>query len=408
MNASPASPSTLTKSDASGVQRSSRLRTLWLACVAHALHDGYSNMIYVLLPVWQAEFGLSFGALSMLSGVYVGTMAVLQLPAGMLARLLGPRATLTLGTLLAALGYAAAGLSGSLLGLAVALAVSGSGSSTQHPLASSAVSRAFGSLARGPLSIYNFAGDVGKAALPAAISLLMTVVPWHQALWVASALGVAVAAGIALSLPSGQQARPAAERKRSTPSAALGAGFRLLLTIGVLDTGVRMGLLTFLPFLLKAKGASTPVIGIALALVFTGGAAGKFACGWLGERIGVIRTVLATEGATGFLIVAIGFTPLVPSLAILPLLGVMLNGTSSVLYGTVPELAPLDGAERAFALFYTGTIGSGAIAPMIYGFLGDRIGIDGATFTSALTAWAIIPLTLGLGRYLVAGGNART
>jgi MFS family permease len=100
----------------------SRARVLWVACMAHALHDGYTDTIYVLLPIWQADFGLGYGALAMLRGLYAGAMASLQLPAGRLARRLGRRATLALGTLLAAAGYAAAGASGSLLGLGAALA----------------------------------------------------------------------------------------------------------------------------------------------------------------------------------------------------------------------------------------------------------------------------------------------
>lgn len=379
----------------------SRSRVLWFSCVAHVLHDGYTDMIYVLLPMWQMDFGLSYGTLAMLRGVYAGTMAGLQLPAGRLARTFGNKSLLVAGTLLAAIGYAAAGASGSLLGLCVALALSGSGSSTQHPLASAAVSRVYGRDARRPLSIYNFSGDLGKAALPAAISLLVTFMPWRHALWVMSAVGCAVAITIALFLPaiprSTSPAAGSSDRVRKT----VGAGFQLLFAIGVLDTAVRMGLLTFLPFLLKAKGASTPMIGTALALVFIGGAAGKFACGWLGARVGVIATVLATEGATAALIIVVMLCSLSPALVLLPLLGVMLNGTSSVLYGTVPELAPANATERAFALFYTGTAGSGAIAPVIYGFLGDHIGVQGATLATAVTALAIYPLAIALRAHLV-------
>ena len=29
-----------------------------VACGAHALHDGYTDVIYVMLPIWQREFGL--------------------------------------------------------------------------------------------------------------------------------------------------------------------------------------------------------------------------------------------------------------------------------------------------------------------------------------------------------------
>ena len=41
-------------------------------------------------------------------------------------------------------------------------------------------------------------------------------------------------------------------------------GFPLLLAIGVIDSATRMGFLTFLPFLLRAKGAGVPEIGVAL------------------------------------------------------------------------------------------------------------------------------------------------
>lgn len=374
----------------------SRSRVLWLSCVAHALHDGYTDMIYVMLPVWQTDFGLGYGALAILRGIYAGTMATLQMPAGRLANRLGSRATLALGTLLAALGYAVAGISGSLLGLCVALAISGSGSSTQHPLASGAVTRVYGRNSRGPLSIYNFSGDLGKSALPAAISILVTLMPWRHTLWMVSALGCVVAAAIALFLPSVPRNVPMTEEPSGQRRGTAGKGFSVLFMIGVLDTGVRVGLLTFLPFLLKAKGVSPSMLGTALALVLMGGAAGKFACGWLGARMGVIGTVLVTEGGTAAGIIAVMFCPLAFTMVLLPLLGVMLNGTSSVLYGTVPELAPIDGTERAFALFYTGTIASGAIAPVIYGFLGDRIGIHGATFAAALTALAIFPLAMAL------------
>jgi predicted MFS family arabinose efflux permease len=78
----------------------------------------------------------------------------------------------------------------------------------------------------------------------------------------------------------------------------------------------------------------------------------------------------------------------------------MLNGTSSVLYGTVPELTSPHRTERAFALFYTGTIGSGAIAPVLYGLLGDAVGPTLATAATAVTALAICPLALVLASHL--------
>jgi MFS family permease len=373
-------------------------RTLAVAGTAHALHDGYTDLIYVLLPLWQTEFGLDYAMLAALRGLYAGTMAVLQVPSGRLVEKVDGRIVLAIGTALAAGGYALAGFTGSLVGLCTALAISGAGSSTQHPIASAAVSRAYGASSRGPLGTYNFTGDLGKAAIPALTSLLLTLMPWRGALWLLATLGAAVAAAVLLLMP------PIARAKRTRPLRTQGGrgrgGFWLLFVIGMLDTGVRMGLLTFLPFLLKAKGAPSPTVGFALALVFLGGAAGKFVCGWLGARAGVLLTVLATEGGTAVCIVGVLVLPLVPLFVLLPVLGVMLNGTSSVLYGTVPELTPPERAERAFALFYTGTIGSGAISPVLYGVLGDWAGAYWATAATAIVALAIYPLAFALAPHL--------
>jgi FSR family fosmidomycin resistance protein-like MFS transporter len=384
----------LHRTDAKPVNHTRR-KALLAACVAHVLHDGYTDLIYVMLPIWQAEFRIGYGCLAVIRALYLGATAGLQLPANSLAGRFGGKVILIFGTVIAATGYGLAGLSGGLLGLCAALILAGSGSSTQHPIGSGIVSRSFGQSARGPLGIYNFAGDLGKAVLPGGTSLLLIVLPWHVALWAIAMLGLAVAVFITLLLPAATR-RPSRILAKDGNASSGGQGFALLFAIGVLDTGVRMGVLIFLPFILKAKGASLPMIGVALAIVFIGGAAGKFICGWLGAQIGVLWSVLLTEGATAFAIVVVLVLPLLPTLIMLLLLGALLNGTSSVLYGTVPEVASADQTERAFAIFYTGTIGSGAIFPILYGFLGDVVGINWATLSTAVTAIMILPLAIRL------------
>jgi len=381
-------------------------RTLVLGGLAHALHDGFTDMIYVLLPVWQAEFALDYVALAMLRALYVGVLAALQVPSAHLARHLNARTVLVLGTLLSAVGYGLAGLSGGLVGLCASLALAGAGGSTQHPLASAAVSRAYGDRARGPLGTYNFAGDLGKATLPPLISLLLTVMHWRSALWVAAGLGTLVAVLIRWLMPLVSAPPVALETVTVTDREDAGkGGFGLLFTIGVLDTAVRMAFLLFLPFLLKGKGASLTTVGLALSLVFIGGAFGKAACGWLGARFGLLATVATTEVGTAAAILTVLALPLAPSLAVLPLLGVMLNGTSSVLYGTVPELVTAKRIERAFALFYTGILGSSALAPVLYGRLGDAAGPVWATVAAAMTALAVVPLMLVLSPRLARSTN---
>ena len=161
-----------------------------------------------------------------------------------------------------------------------------------------------------------------------------------------------------------------------------------------------MGFLTFLPFLLRAKGAAVPEIGVALTLLFAGGAVGKLVCGFLGARLGMLPTVLITEGATAAGILALLPLPLGAALALLPIIGVALNGTSSVLYGTVPDLVPAERRSHAFGVFYTGTIGAGALSPALYGLLGDAAGIPAAMLLVAAVALLTLPLAWQLRRAL--------
>jgi len=104
------------------------------------------------------------------------------------------------------------------------------------------------------------------------------------------------------------------------------------------------------------------------------------------------RTVWLTEAATAWCILLILGLGLRPALALLPLLGLALNGTSSVLYGTVPDLVQSDRREHAFALFYTGTIGGGALSPILFGYLSDFAGIPFAMKAVAGMLLLTLPL----------------
>lgn len=370
-------------------------RAASIAAGAHALHDGYTDLIYIMLPLWQAEFGLSYAALGLLRSMFVGAMASLQIPAGILSERFGAAAVLALGTALAGLGYCLAGLSAGFVMLLCALVIGGAGSSTQHPIASALVARAFaGSRSLKALGTYNFCGDLGKMTIPAALSLLLLVMPWRPALAGLGSLGLVMAAVIFLFTPRFPRdvvaaAGPTPVHDRLPPQSH---GFGLLLAIGILDSAVRMGFLLFVPFVLKAKGASLQDVGLAMTLIFAGGAAGKLACTFLGARIGAIATVWVTESATALGILALLPLPLFAALPVLPLIGVALNGTSSVLYGSVPDLVAADRRTRALGIFYTGTIGSGAIAPVVFGRAGDALGVTHALVLVALVALLTLPL----------------
>jgi MFS family permease len=380
----------------SGEQR----RAASVAAVAHALHDGYTDLIYVVLPLWQAEFGLSYAMLGVLRGAFVGTMASLQIPAGLLSERLGAGPVLALGTALAGLGYCLAGASTGFGILLVALVVSGIGSSTQHPVASALVARAFaGPRSLKALGTYNFAGDIGKMTVPAALSLLLVAMAWRPALAILGGAGLVVAALIFVFAPryhneTASASQTEAQTRDRAPPRPL--AFMLLLAIGILDSATRMGFLLFLPFVLKDKGASVQTIGLAMTLIFAGGAMGKLACTFIGARIGAVGTVWLTEGLTAVAILALLPLPLDAAMLLLPVIGIALNGTSSVLYGSVPDLVAPQWRTRALSVFYTGTIGSGAIAPTLFGLAGDSFGVWKTLVLVATIVLLTLPLAAAL------------
>src|SRR5271163_246469 len=388
-----------------------RRRALWVACGAHALHDGLTDTLYLLLPILQTEFALTYAAIGVLRALYAGAMAGLQVPAAKLAPRIGGPRMLAAGTAVAGAAYLALGASSTLAILVVALILGGIGSSTQHPIASNLVATAYqGPRSRGALGTYNFAGDLGKMALPSITAGLIAVMSWRSAASMVGMIGLAGAVVIGLLLRHMPLASadstdvPPASIKTPEHANRPHRGFRLLLAIGVLDSATRMGFLTFLPFLLRAKGADVPQIGIALTLLFAGGAAGKLVCGFLGAWLGMLPTVLITEGATAAGIVALLPLPMGAALALLPIIGIALNGTSSVLYGTVPDLAPPERRSHAFGVFYTGTIGAGALSPALYGLFGDMVGIPAAMLLVAGVVLLTLPLAWQLQRILSAAG----
>ena len=387
----------------SRVQTVDRWKSLSTGYLAHVTHDGFTDMLYVFFPIWQSQFILSFIEVGFLKTLFSGAMAVFQVPAGFLANRFGEIRLLMLGTLLTSVSVLLFGWATTPIALGCLLFIGGLGSSVQHPLSSSLISSTCRDVhaRRTALSTYNVSGDIGKLIFPATAAFLITRFDWPSASRLLALFGLVVTMILFLVARSIQVKVSHSQEK--TARSKLGvlswkghSAFWSLSAIGVIDSATRTGFLTFLPFLLKGKGADVVTIGIALSLIFAGGATGKFVCGVLAIKIGVLRSVIATEIITALCIWGMLTLTLNSALLLAPMLGIALNGTSSVLYGSVPELVSDERRKVAFAIFYTVTLGSGAIAPSIYGLMSDMIGIRTTIVIVACIVLITIPLTLPL------------
>ena len=380
-------------------------RTLTTCCTAHTVHDGLSDVTYVLLPLLAQTFGLTLAQVGLIRSAHRVAMAAFQIPAGLFAERFGERNLLALGTAVSGGAFVALGYASGFWMILIALFFAGLGSAVQHPLCSTVISHTYPDEGRrAALGTYNFFGDVGKFAFGGIVSLSLLVgLSWQGPVVGFGVVAVAVGAMIFFTIANTAAAPAAASAKTSVqPATGKGwgirstQGFTALCLIEILDSSTRTGFLTFIAFLLIVKGVPEGWAALAVPLILVGGMAGKLACGLLAERFGIVRTIAITELATGIGILATLVLPGVAAFVVLPLIGVVLQGTSSVLYATIGDLVDRDRLPRAFGLFYT--LGSlcGIAAPLGYGLLGDLAGVDNAIATIGIAVLLTLPLCIAL------------
>jgi MFS family permease len=378
------------------------------ASALHFFHDGIADGLAIFLPLWQAAFGLSLAQVGLLVTCFEGATGFFQLPAGLLGERFGERKLLLWGTVVTAVSIMFLGLVGGVIPLVVLLLAGGLGAAVQHPLASSMVHRAYKYKGRRmALGTYNFSGDVGKFLYPALGAVVLSQFDWRELCAGYGIIGCVIAATLLLVLMhvtadqttfTGKSAESPL-KKRDWGIVNKGA-FTNLSLIGIVDTAVRTALVIFGPFLFIQKGMHPESVGFALSLLFIGGAVGKFLCGALAERIGIIAMIVITESITGCGILLLTVLPLSHIYLFLPILGAALNGTSSVFYATVADFVDANRVARAFGLFYTFVIAAAATAPPIMGRISDILGVDDSLRVVGLIALCTLPMAVLLLRQM--------
>jgi MFS family permease len=341
----------------------------------------------------------------LLKGVFSGSMALFQVPLSFLGERIGELTVIAVGTFGLAGGFLLLGRVHSFLAIVISLILTKATGGGQHGLSSSLLSKVFEiSGRRAAMGTYNFSGDLGKVCFPFLLAFMINLWGWRQAVSVLSVFAVAAAAvlwtvarekGRGSLISSSQEESPT---KKGDWGIRDSKSFSSLLTIGIIDITTRTALLTFLPFLLLRKGIPMAQVGFALTLLFAGGAVGKFVCGILAERLGIIPMVVGTEVLTSAGILSLIWSPSSLTWFTLPIVGIVLNGTSSVLYATVAEMIAPSARSRGYGLYYAITLGSGAIAPTVYGLFTDSFGLSFTLIAIAL----VVLLTLPFTRYLAA------
>jgi MFS family permease len=347
-------------------------------------------------------FGLSYAQVGVIRAVKNSAMALFELPSGMLSERLGERALLVFGLFCAGCGYLALAIAPGVVAVAVSLFIAGFGAAFQHALSSAIIANTFqGGGMRPALGTYNSAGDIGKLAFTAFYSLAIGMgIAWQgivAGFGLTAVLGAVALFFILRRLQVGGRLSSEAHPKAATGAVGWGirdrTAFSALSAVVFLDIAVQSGFLTFLAFLMLEKQVPVSLAGFAVVLTLAGGIFGKLGCGYLSERIGVRRSLIIVECLTAAGIVAVLLAPTLLAYILLPVLGLVLQGSSSITYATVSDLVRPDRRSRGFAVIYTVASAASIAGPIAFGVIGDRFGLAPAMLAMALVVLVPVPLS---------------
>ena len=376
---------------------------LTVCCGAHAVQDGLGAALYILMPILAQAFGLSYAQVGMIRAANNCASTLFEVPSGVLAERFGERRLLVFGLICAGAGYLCLSSATGLWTILVSLLVLGTGGAFQHALSSSLVSNTFDvTQRRSALGIYNSSGDVGKLAFTGLFGLATGLgAAWQGvvAVFAMAVLLVALAVFYVLRHADAGGRRPGAPKtKVHTEPGGWGIhdrqGFAALCLTVFLDTAVQTGFLVFVVFVIADKGISTHMAAFAVVLTLIGGIFGKAGCGYLAQRIGVRNAFILAQCATAFGIVALVISAPLAAFVLLPLLGMFLQGSTSITYGSITDLFRSNRQSRGFAMIYTVSSLSAIAGPVVFGVLSDHSGLDAAMLAMALVSLLAIPPSL--------------
>jgi MFS family permease len=392
----------MTVTDTAGKDSGRAGLTLATCCAVHGLQDGLTTTVKVMLPILAQSFGLSYAQVGTVRAANVAAMALLEIPSGLLSERIGARALLAIGLVIGGAGFLWLSFAGGFMAVLFSLFLAGAGAAFQHTLSSSIIAAAFpGRARRAALGTYNAAGDVGKLVLAAGFTLLIGLgLEWQVIAGGYGALAIALALLVLALLFGG---RIAGRGRAATPSPDPEAGssgwgirskpaFAGLCAISSLDTIVQSGFATFIAFLMIEKGVAVSLASLAVVLTLAGGVIGKFCCGFLAARLGVLRSLVLVQILTAAGIFAVVFLPPMAAYVLLPAIGEVLQGSSSITYGSVSEMFHPDRQARGFSLIYTSGNIAAVAGSVLLGAISDWVGLSAMMLT--ITALTLLTLPL--------------
>lgn len=374
---------------------------IYAVALGHFLNDLMQSLIPAGYPLLKDNLALSFTQIGLITFVFQGTASILQPVIGLYTDKRPMPYALSIGMASTGVGLVLLAHATSFALVLLAVALIGLGSSVFHPEASRIVRLAAGMRPGFAQSVFQVGGNAGSAIGPLAAAFIVlergqTSIEWFAAVALAGMVLLYLIgrwyAGAGASRAAQRKARAAAS---APPPDVARRGMVLILILIFSKFVYSVSFSSYYTFyLIERFSLSKADANLCLFIFLAAVAAGTIIGGPIGDRIGRRRVILWSILGILPLSLVLPWLPLVPTIAVAALAGMVLASAFPAMVVYAQDLMPQYTGMVAGLLFGL-AFGIAAIGAAVLGVLADHWGI-----VAVYQICAFLPV-LGLAAFLL-------
>jgi MFS transporter, FSR family, fosmidomycin resistance protein len=367
---------------------------LGLISGCHVLNHLQYSITSVIFPVMMTELGFGLVGLGFISALSSFVGQGLQVIYGFLSNFFRRTTMLAVGNVMVGLTAMSQYFVGSFPQLVTARVAIDAGSSPQHPLGSSLLSRYYPKARGWALTFHHSAGNLGSFIGPAAASVALLYVSWRTAFVIFGLLSLFM--GLTLFL-----VRDYGGTGEATPKAKAHAGFdayirclknrnllftSLVLMAGAAGRGTGVNMTYLVPFFMSKFAISASAGGLLLTLMQSAGLIGPMAIAWFsdwtGKRTMITQITLVLSALMTVLLVQHSSLNIFFYINLL-LYGAFVQARGALTQTMIGDFASEELTDAAFSIYYFVGFISGPVWTLIIGYVMQHHGFTQAFYVAA-------------------------